>query len=341
MLLPLLLGQGTAGPVTHATSGVLAGQGAAVVGAATKVPNHQTAGVLAGQGATVVGAARHNIPHPTSGVLTGLGATLDGAADREAAIIPHIATGALTGGGATLAGSAQRFRTISSTGALVGQGAVITGSASNFTVRTSSGALVGPGATVTGDADHEVLVIPHVSSGVLVGQGSAVAGTAFVSHLHATAGVLVGPGSEIVGDAELIPPVEHETSGELIGDGAEVVGAADHQAYDLTITREMATQLYQIYLLHGLTAGIPLVVAPTTRSAGGLVQSVSQTGGTVSIATTANTTTGLPSLVQMIDELAALHGLGETLSVTATSRTAGAISQTMATTGGVTTVTRV
>lgn len=307
--------------VDHTTTGDLAGSGSEVVGSADRqsaAVAHTSTGALTGQIGSVGGSVERFRAFSTTGVLPGQTATITGSADREAASIPHVATGVL-----------------------LGQEGMVVGSAARTRVHTTDGTLSGGAATITGDADHEVLVVPHVASGVLVGQGSAVAGAAFVSHLHATAGVLVGPGSEVVGDAELISPVEHETSGELIGDGAEVAGAADHQAYDLTITREVATQLYQIYLLHGLTVGSPLVVTPTTRSAGGLTQSVTETGGTVSIATTANTTVGLPPLAQMIEELAALHGLGETLSVTATSRTAGAISQTIATTGGVTTVTRV
>ena len=253
------------------------------------------------------------VTHDVSGALTGQGSLINGAANRQTGAITHDTTGVLVGPGAVVAGSATRNALHSTTGALVGPGTVVAGAA------TRSRAFD--------------------TSGVLTGQGATVVGAAARFRAFDTTGVLVGPGAVVVGAAD--STTARVATGALAGLDSAIQGAADRQAYDLTITREMATQLYQIYLLHGLTAGSPLVVAPTTRSAGGLVQSVSQTGGTVSIATTANTTTGLPSLVQMIDELAALHGLGETLSVTATSRTAGAISQTVTTTGGVTTVTRV
>lgn len=245
-------------------------------------------------------------------------------------------TGVLVGSGTTVVGAATRSRVFTTSGALVGAGASVTGIAARFRTHTTEGVLTGPGAVVVGAADSTTA---RVATGVLTGPGTTIVSSARRDKFITSSGALAGLDSTVLGSARRDKFIA--SSGVLAGLDSAIQGAADRQAYDLTITREMATQLYQIYLLHGLTAGSPLVVAPTTRSAGGLVQSVSQTGGTVSIATTANTTTGLPSLVQMIDELAALHGLGETLSVTATSRTAGAISQTVTTTGGVTTVTRV
>ena len=108
---------------------------------------------------------------------------------------------------------------------------------------------------------------------------------------------------------------------------------------DYLITKTQALRLMQIHFLHGLGVA-PLVVTDTARSTGAIAQSVSQSGTTVTITTTAapNLFTGDPG--QMIDELAALHGLTTSLVVTPTSRTAGTISQTLTTSGTTTTVTR-
>jgi hypothetical protein len=102
-----------------------------------------------------------------------------------------------------------------------------------------------------------------------------------------------------------------------------------------------AQKLYEIWLLHGL-GPVPLVVAPAQRSAGALEQTVVEGAGTVTIATVTGATPADIDVGVMVDELAALHGLdGTSLTVTATTRDAGAISQTLAEAGGTTTVTRV
>ena len=105
------------------------------------------------------------------------------------------------------------------------------------------------------------------------------------------------------------------------------------------ITAEQARQLFEIYLLHGL--GAPsLVVGENARSSGAVQQAITQSGEVVSISTTAHASYTDVDPGAMIEELAALHGLTVTLSVTPTTRTAGVIAQSMVTVGAVTTVTR-
>ena len=107
-----------------------------------------------------------------------------------------------------------------------------------------------------------------------------------------------------------------------------------------TITRAQALKLLQVHLLHGLGAA-PLAVGPTSRVSGAITQTVVQEGTTVTVSTTAAPAAFSGDAGVIIDELAALHGIGVDLVVTPTARVAGAIAQSMATTGGVTTVTRV
>jgi hypothetical protein len=105
------------------------------------------------------------------------------------------------------------------------------------------------------------------------------------------------------------------------------------------ITRAQAQLLRRIHALHGL-ATAPLVVGPNARSAGDITQTISQAGQSVTISTTTADDVLLVDVGQMIEELAALHGITTPLTVTPTSRTAGAIVQSLATVGSVTTVTR-
>ena len=125
----LLLFQGGSGPVTHATSGVLAGPGSVVVGSAARFRAHPTSGVLAGPGSVIVGSATRFRAHPSSGVLAGQGALVAGTAARVGASVTHSTTGDITGPGSTVAGSAARTRQHLSSGDLVGPGSVIVGRA--------------------------------------------------------------------------------------------------------------------------------------------------------------------------------------------------------------------
>ena len=104
------------------------------------------------------------------------------------------------------------------------------------------------------------------------------------------------------------------------------------------LTPAQQRRLLEIYMLHGLAN--PLVVSGTERSTGSLSQSVTTSGGTTTIETLSHATESLLDVGLMIDELAALHGLTTTLTVTSTQRTAGAITQAFTQAGGATTVTR-
>lgn len=105
------------------------------------------------------------------------------------------------------------------------------------------------------------------------------------------------------------------------------------------LTGSQALLLRRLHQLHGLAA--PLVVGPTSRSAGDLQQTVNESStGTVTVTTTGGSDTFAGAVGQMIEELAALHGLTAPLVVTPTGRTAGAIVQAFSTSGNTTTVTR-
>ena len=123
-------------------------------------------------------------------------------------------------------------------------------------------------------------------------------------------------------------------------EGATDTFAATGDTVFFTITSTQALRLLQIHLLHGLDAAAPLTVSPTARQAGAVAQTVTEAAGTVTITTTAGATVFAGNPGQMIDELAALHGLTAPLTVTAASRAAGSISQAIATAGDTTTVTR-
>ncbi len=110
------------------------------------------------------------------------------------------------------------------------------------------------------------------------------------------------------------------------------------QSSSYAITAAQAKLLYEIYLLHGLES--PLVVGSTSRVAGEVQQTVSETGSTVTVTTTATPEFAVGDPGLMIEELAALHGLTAPLVVSPTTRTAGTIQQAFSTSGSTTTVTR-
>ena len=347
----------------HATTGALTGPGAAIVGSAARsnVVTHDTTGALNAGSATVAGTAARTRVHTTTGALTGPGADIDGAAARTR---QHATTGVLTGPGADVDGAAARTRQHATTGALTGPGADVDGAAARTRVHTTTGVLTGPGADVDGAANRATITT-HDTTGALAGPGAVVDGAARRDHFFDTAGVLTGPGAVVTGDAarsgaiinhattgDLAGPgavVEgaatrfrvHETSGALVGPGASLSGTAlKIHPVNLCMTQAQAQKLYEIWLLHGL-GPVPLVVEPTARTAGVLEQTVTDVAGTVTIQTAAGALPVDVDVGQMVDDLAALHGLDTTtLEVTSTSRTAGAISQTITTAGNVITVER-
>lgn len=102
------------------------------------------------------------------------------------------------------------------------------------------------------------------------------------------------------------------------------------------ITSAQAQLIYQIALLHGLDPANPLTVSASGRSAGTLIQTITGNGPVVIHTVSAPPLSG--DAGAWIEALAALHGLTDDLTVTDSSRAAGAISQTLATDGATTTV---
>jgi len=206
VLLPLLLGQGTAGPVTHDTSGALTGPGSTVAGSSARFRAFATSGALTGQGSTASGSAARFRAFATTGTLTGQGSTLTGSAARVGGPVTHATTGTLSGQGSTLAGAATRFRAHPTSGVLPGQTATLAGTARHNVPHATSGTLAGQGTTLAGSAAR---TRAFATSGVLAGQQAAVVGSASrqaAAVTHDTFGELVGPQSIIVGDANLIDP---------------------------------------------------------------------------------------------------------------------------------------
>jgi hypothetical protein len=119
---------------------------------------------------------------------------------------------------------------------------------------------------------------------------------------------------------------------------ASAIGVVEADGGGFIISPARARLLYQLALLHGLDVSNPLTVSATARSAGALVQGVSGTDTVTITTSTAPAYSG--DLDAWIDGLAALHGLTVPVTVTASTRVAGAISQTINTTAGITTVAR-
>lgn len=122
---------------------------------------------------------------------------------------------------------------------------------------------------------------------------------------------------------------------EVGEDGITASGALDTQ---FTLTPYQALLLRKIHTLHGLSSS--LLVSKNSRVSGDVVQTVIDQNGTVTIETIDGNDTVSGTVGQIVEELAALHGITETLEVTSTSRSAGLIMQMLNTSGGVTTVTR-
>lgn len=140
--------------VTHATSGTLSGQGASIVGAASRTAQHATSGTLTGQATTVTGASARTRAHATSGLLDGQGADVVGSASRAGAPVSHATSGALAGQGADAAGLASRFRLHSTDGILQTNSAEVTGTAESVTVHATTGSLIGAGSAIVGLATN-------------------------------------------------------------------------------------------------------------------------------------------------------------------------------------------
>ena len=116
--------------------------------------------------------------------------------------------------------------------------------------------------------------------------------------------------------------------------------AGTGEALFITINGDRALRLLQIYRLHGLDMSNPLVIDGTSRTSGDLVQSISESSGTVVMSRTSAPTVFSGDLNEMIDSLARVHGITDDLTVTANSRIAGTLEQTISEVGDVITVTR-
>lgn len=189
------------GPVTHAATGSLAGQGSSI--AATSLRYRQFS---------------------STGALIGLGASLAGVSARASGSVTHTTSGGLTGSGAAIAGVSARLRAFSSTGALVGQGSIVAGSSARFREFSTSGVLTGQGSIIAGSAARASAVVNHATSGTLTGQGSIVAGVSAHKVLHSTSGSLAGQGSTVAGSSARLR--SHSTSGALTGAGSGINGTA-------------------------------------------------------------------------------------------------------------------
>ena len=362
-------GSGVAGTASrtrvHAIAGALIGSDSVISASAARFRHLTTAGSIIGPGSELIGAANRIRLHDTTGALPGSSATIVGAADRTGSVVDHVTNGALLGSGAVIVGGASRLRSFLTSGVIVGSGAILDGAANRTRLHDASGVIVGSGALITGATERSTGVTVHATSGILVGSGAAIAGDASRVRHFATSGILVGSGSEIDGlvvrtagpilhDASgdiigsgsgvdggatrVIPAVLHDASGDIVGVGAAVGGDANRAKISITVAE--AQRLYHIYMLHGLKLGKPLVVSKTARSAGGVEQTVSDSGGIVNIETTAAPDVDLPDVGVMIDELAALYGLNGALSVSTTSRIGVGVDQQISSAGGITTVAR-
>jgi len=121
-----------------------------------------------------------------------------------------------------------------------------------------------------------------------------------------------------------------------VGTGLAGILSADN-GVGVLITVAQANLIYESALLHGVVPGNLLTASATARSAGNLVQTVSGTDP-VTI-TTVSSDVLVGDVGVWIDALAAVHGLTTPLVVTATSRDAGTLHQTIANDGTTTTVT--
>jgi hypothetical protein len=249
-----LIGAWTEAAPEHVTTGVLAGPGSTIDGAAARTREHATDGALTAAGAMLDGAASRQgapVSHATTGELAGAAALVDGTAARTRV---HATDGTLAGPGSTLDGAAARTRAHATNGVLAAQGAVIEGTAARVGAppnHATTGALEGPGASLDGTADrqHEhpttgtlagagstvdgtaARTRVHATDGVLAGQAAALDGAAARTRAHATDGVLEGQGSTLDGTAARVgEPVEHSTSGSLVGQGAQIIGDAARPA---------------------------------------------------------------------------------------------------------------
>lgn len=188
-----------------------------------------------------------------------------------------------------------------------------------------TGKVLGVVGTATGLGDAlGALGATAGTTGIATGLGDALG---YGSSLASTTGAATGFGDAL------------GLGGKIIGTvGAVEIGALGVPPGSYVIDTAQQSHIHRIALLHGLDAANPLIVSPTSRAAGALLQSVSGTD-TVTVTTTATPVLS-GNVGAWLDALAAAHGLTAPLVVRATSRTAGTFTQTITTAGEVTTVAR-
>lgn len=182
--------------------------------------------------------------------------------------------------------------------------------------------------------DTASLTAVALCQAALAATGAGVDTADFTVWSQATGSMAVtevgGDSAELTGEARVIGWFSASETGQ---DSAEFDVKSP---VDYVISAARATLLYQVALLHGLDPANPLLVSPTARTAGNLVQTVSGVDVVTISTTEAPAFSG--SVDAWIDALADLHGLTAPLIVTQNSRQAGALLQSISTTGDTTTV---
>jgi hypothetical protein len=240
---------------------------------------------------------------------------------------------------------------VQGTGAAIESGAdVVVATGGLVAVATGSGSPVESGADAAAGAGAVRVqgagVAPEAGSDLAAGAGGLIVqGAAAASESGEDAAVAVG----FVGAG--VPPIagagaaaesgQDAVAGYVLPGYVEpgyVGGVSGTVGATFTLTGAQALLLRRLCQLHGLLD--PLVVGPAERRAGDLVQTVSESAGTVTLTTVAGHGTFCGQVGTMVEELAALHGLTVPLVVTSVARNAGSVTQNIVSVSGTTTVTR-
>lgn len=275
-------------------------------------------------------------------------ATASGGSSVSASATPSGVSSTASVGTTTQSGAAVKAATGVGTTASVGTSALrgdalksVTGVSSTASVGTATatgGTVINGTATPAG-----VQVTASVGTAVAVG-GVSVVATAYPNGVGVTTsigGFRVNDyaptyvGSSYVSESTLVGNARVDAVG--VGATSYLGAVYAHEVITYPVSSDRANLIYELALLHGLVPGSPLSVSATSRSAGALSQTISG-ANTVTITTTSSDVLQ-GSLDTWIDALAAVHGLTAPLVVTATSRDAGALHQTLANDGTTTTVT--
>ena len=178
----------------------------------------------------------------------------------------------------------------------------------------------GGGQTVTAVTGHAVLT----------GKTLTVSQTG-----HQYLGVVTGH-VVFTGKVLTVNRTDHRTITAVTGH-ISVTGKTLEVKLSVTLTMLQANRLKSVIRLHGLVD--PLVITPTSRGDGSVVQTMTGTGPvtvtTTMVATTPNLTAAL------MDDLSRWYGLIDPMVESEISRTDGTLSQTVETVGTTTTLTRI